>query len=103
LTVPPGVTTLIFPLLAPVGTLTFSLVAVSETMVAAFLPKLTLMAPDRFVPLMVTVLPTGPLVGLMDVIVGAAARQSVRLVDPVPTVCVPAGHAVAAVAPVEST
>jgi hypothetical protein len=103
LTVPPGVTTLIFPLLAPLGTLTFNLVAVSETMVVAFVPpKVTLVAPDRFVPLMVTVAPTRPLAGICEM-VGAGTMQSDALVEPVPTVEVPAGQGVAAVAPVVST
>ncbi len=40
--------------------------------VAAAPPKLTLVAPDRFVPMMYTVVPWFPLLGRSVVIVGAA-------------------------------
>ena len=70
--VPPGVVTLSGPVVAPLGT--FARIAVSEVTVnlAALTPlNLTAVAPVKFVPLIVTLLPTGPLVGVNVVIVGA--------------------------------
>src|SRR2546428_13120435 len=71
--VPPEVVTLIGPVVAPLGT-------VAEIEVAEFTVKLALVplnrtavAPVKFVPLIVTVVPTGPLVGVKLVIVGALA------------------------------
>ena len=68
--VPPGVVTTILWLVAPLGTYTLILVAVSFLSVPGTPPKLTL-AFSRLVPLMVTTVPTGPEVGLKLVIVGA--------------------------------
>ena len=71
--VPPGVVTWIGPLpLAPLGTM--AVIWVLETtvkLVAAVPLKVTEVAPVKLVPLMVTWVPTGPLVGVNEVIVGA--------------------------------
>ena len=69
--VPPGVVTLIGPLVAPLGTVAWS--AVSETTVKAALvpPNVTLVVPVKFAPPIVTFTPAGPLVGAKDEIVGA--------------------------------
>ena len=69
--VPPGVVTLSGPDVAPAGTVVW--IAVSElTVKLAFTPlNLTAVAPVKFVPLIVTLVPTGPLVGVKLVIVGA--------------------------------
>ena len=71
--VPPGVVTLIGPVVAPLGT-------VAEIEVEEFTEKLALVplnvtdeAPVKFVPLIVTVNPTCPLVGVKLVMVGALA------------------------------
>lgn len=70
--VPPGVVTAIGPVAAPVGTVAVSDVS-DATVNGALVPaKVTLVAPVSPVPLIVTVVPTGPLVGLNDEIVGAA-------------------------------
>jgi hypothetical protein len=81
--VPPGVVTVIFPVTAPVGTLavTFVPAPFTENVVAATPPNFTEVAPAKFVPLMVTEVPTGPLVGEKDVIVGAAAPVTVKSVE----------------------
>ncbi len=71
--VPPGVVTQIFPLVAPVGTV--ALIRVDEVtmnVVAETPLNVTLVAPVKFVPVMVTDVPTGPLVGENEEIVGAA-------------------------------
>src|SRR3989442_4435817 len=71
LAVPPEVVTLIGPVVAPLGT-----VAAMEgdgfTVKAALIPlNSTALAPVKLVPLMVTLVPTPPLVGEKLVIVGA--------------------------------
>ncbi len=68
--VPPGVVTLSRPVVAPAGTVAW--IAVAELTVKLALTPLnaTAVAPVKFVPLMVTLIPTGPLVGAKLVIVG---------------------------------
>lgn len=71
-TEPPGVTTVMSPLLALTGTVAFSVE--SSTMVMAEVPKplnLTEVVPVKFVPKMVTSVPAGPLSGVKLVMVGA--------------------------------
>ena len=73
---PSGVVTLILPVVAPPGTVVS--IRVSETTVkeVATVPlKATWVAPVKFVPVMVTAVPTGPLVGVNDVIVGGVAPE----------------------------
>jgi uncharacterized protein GlcG (DUF336 family) len=92
--VPPGVVTAIKPLDAPEGTVAES--AVSETTVNAALvpPKVTLVVPVKFAPAIVTFVPTVPLVGAKDEIVGAGGVT----VNAVALVAVPPG-AVTAIVP----
>src|SRR6202040_3918108 len=68
--VPPGVVTLSGPVVAPAGTVAW--IAVAELTVKVALTPLnaTAVAPVKFVPLIVTLAPTGPLVGAKLVIVG---------------------------------
>jgi hypothetical protein len=78
--VPPGVVTLIEPLAAPAGTVAVICVAESTVYVAAAPLNATAVAPVRFVPVIVTVLPAAPLVGLKLPIVGAGgATTTVKL------------------------
>ncbi len=68
---PPGVVTQIFPVVAPVGTV--AVIWVEETTLNAVAEtplNVTLVAPVKFVPVMVTDVPTGPLVGENEEIVG---------------------------------
>jgi hypothetical protein len=69
--VPPGVVTLILPVVAPLGTVAVMDVAdaMPNEQVVPF--SLTAVAPVKFVPVIVTFVPTGPLAGVKDVIVGA--------------------------------
>ena len=72
--VPPGVVTLIRPVIAPDGTT--AVICVGELtvkLVALVFLNFTTVAPVKFVPVMTTDVPTGPDVGTNDVIVGAAA------------------------------
>jgi hypothetical protein len=96
--VPLGVVTRIGPVVAPVGTETVILVpAPFMVKPGAFtLLNETAVAPEKLVPLIVTDVPTGPLVGLNDVIVGAPAPVTVKFVEPV---AVPSGL-VTAIGPV---
>jgi len=70
--VPPGVTTLKAPVVAPAGTV--ALIWVAElTAKFAFRPlNRTAVDPVKLVPVIVTEVPTGPLVGVKLVIVGRA-------------------------------
>jgi len=71
--VPPCVVIVIFPLTAPVGTIAVTCVSglVALTLNVAFTPpNVTLVVCLRLTPLMVTVAPTGPLVGMKLVICG---------------------------------
>jgi hypothetical protein len=74
--VPAGLDTLIFPVVAVAGTLTCTVVDVLETIVAETPLKVTEVTYDRFVPVMVTVAPGWPDVGLKLVIVGATPVES---------------------------
>jgi hypothetical protein len=77
--VPPGVVITIFPVFAPVGTSAVTCVSEFTVNVVAFTPpKVTLEACARVTPVMVTGVPTGPLVGVKVLIAvctfGAAAH-----------------------------
>ena len=70
--------------MAPEGTVTPMLVALQLVAVAAVPLKVTVLVPcvaPKFVPLMVTAVPTVPLLGVRLVILGAAAT-TVRVVEP---------------------
>ena len=71
--VPCGVTMEIFPVTAPLGTTAVTVVALTAINAAAAPPIVTEVAPLKFVPVIVTELPTAPLVGLKLVMLGVAA------------------------------
>ena len=68
---PPGVVTEIGPLLAPFGTVAVIVCESTTVKTAVLPPNITLVAPVKFVPVIVTCVPTGPLGGVKLVIVGA--------------------------------
>ena len=76
--VPPGVVTLSGPVVAPVGTVAWIVVAEVTEKLALTVLNVTAVAPVKFVPLIVTLLPTGSLVGVKLVIVGALATTTVN-------------------------
>ena len=76
--VPPGVVTEIVPVVAPVGTVAVTEVAVLVENVAAKPLNLTAVTPVRLVPVMVTLCPTCPVVGENDVIVGTPATVKAK-------------------------
>src|SRR5438046_5154850 len=85
LAVPPGVVTLIGPLVAPAGTV--AVIAVAELTVKLALVPLnsTAEAPVKLVPLMVTLVPTGPLPGVKLVIVGGLMTVKLAALLAVPS------------------
>src|SRR3989442_1705909 len=68
--VPAEVVTRIGPVVAPLGTLAVIWVFEFTVKVAVVPLKVTAVAPVKLVPLIVTVVPTGPLVGVKELIVG---------------------------------
>jgi len=76
---PAGVVTLIGPVIAPAGTVVVIVVALTTVNVAAVPPKVTAVAPVKFFPLIVTVVPTGPEVGVNEVMVGPPAVVTLKL------------------------
>jgi hypothetical protein len=80
--VPPGVVTEMLPD-EPLPTTAVMLVALTTVNdVAAVPPKFTPVAPVKLVPVMVTVAPTAAVVGVNDVIVGAAEKPAKVAVPP---------------------
>lgn len=70
---PPAVVTVMVPEVAPTGTVAVIVVSLdTEKLLAAVPLKLMLVAPEKLVPVSVTVVPIRPLVGMKLVIVGAA-------------------------------
>ncbi|MBZ5545309.1 MAG: hypothetical protein LAO07_16780, partial [Acidobacteriia bacterium] len=67
---PAGVVTLIAPVVAPVGTVVEILVSELTVKVAPVPSNATAVAPVNPVPLSMTAVPTGPLVGLKEVTCG---------------------------------
>jgi hypothetical protein len=85
LAVPPTVTTT-FPVVAPVGTAATMLVALQLVAVAAVPLNVTVLVPwvaPKFAPVIVTLVPTSPDVGLKLVMLGAGAAVTVTLADAV--------------------
>lgn len=73
---PPGTVTAIGPSVAPVGTAAVIWVAELTVKVASVPLNSTRFAPVKFVPVMTTFVPTGPLVGENDVTVGVAPAKA---------------------------
>ena len=69
--VPPGVVTLIVPVVAPAGTVAVIWVSLFTAKAAVVPLNFTAVAPLRLLPVMVTLVPTGPLVGANELRVGA--------------------------------
>ena len=73
-TLPPLVVTLIFPVVAPVGTVAVTSVSETTVKLADFPLNATLMVCTSPVPLIVTGVPTGPLGGENESIVGVTSN-----------------------------
>lgn len=73
--------TLILPVVAPVGTVAvIDMFELTVNEVAVVVLNLTAVVPQRFVPVIVTLVPVGPAVGVNEVMVGAAAVTTVKSV-----------------------
>lgn len=78
-----GTFTVMGPVVAPVGTVAVMTVPAWLTVKVDCAPlNSTRLAPVKFVPLIVTLVPTGPLVGVNDEIVGGAARAAGAIAIP---------------------
>jgi hypothetical protein len=84
--VPPGVVTEIGPVFAPFGTVVVITVSELELMIALLPANITLVAPVKFDPLIVTGVPAVPCKGVKPLIVGAAIT-----VKFVPLIAIPWG------------
>ena len=78
--VPPGVETLMGPVVAPAGTVAVMCVFDATVNVAFVLLNVTADAPKKPVPVMSTEEPSGPLVGVNEVIVGTGEAVTSKLV-----------------------
>ena len=81
---PSGVVTLSGPVVAPFGTVAWITIGVVTVKLALTPLNVTAVAPVKFVPLSVTLLPTGPLVGVKLVIVGAGITVKLVVLVAVP-------------------
>ena len=82
--VPPGVVTLIGPLVAPLGTVAVIWVLVFTVKLAPVPLKATAVAPVKLFPLMVTEVPTDPLLGLKELMVGGGITVKLLALVAVP-------------------
>jgi hypothetical protein len=84
----PPTSTVIFPEIAPAGTAATMLVDVGVPLILATVPlNLTILLAGvvlKFVPVIVTEVPTGPEIGLKLVMVGAPAAVTVKSAELVP-------------------
>jgi hypothetical protein len=100
-TVPPVVVITIFPVIAPVGTVAVTWVSeLTVKVVAATAPKVTLVVWGSPVPVVTTLVPTLPLVGVKLVMVGVTLKVLELVTDPpdVVTVIFPVSQALGTVA-----
>jgi hypothetical protein len=80
--VPPGVVTVNGPVVAPAGTVAWITVADVTVNVAAVPLNRTAVAPVKFAPVIVTLAPTSPLVGVKLVILGATVKLAALVAAP---------------------
>ena len=79
---PPRVVTLMVPVVAPAGTVAVILEYESTVKLAETPWNLTEVAPAKAVPVMTTLVPTGPLVGLNPLMVGATLKVESLVATP---------------------
>lgn len=96
--VPPGVVTASRPLLALAGTMKERVVASTIVKLLTLVPfRVTLLAPVKLVPVIVTLAPTRPLAGVKLTSVGAGMRGAVIVNVAAPDVLPSAGEGLATV------
>ena len=87
--VPSAAVTLIFPVVAPAGTLArISVLETTLKVVAATPLKLTSVAPVKLFPMMVTCVPTKPLVGVNELMLGGKVTVKLLELVAVPSIAV---------------
>jgi hypothetical protein len=97
------------PVVVPVGTVVLIVPELLTVKVAAFPPNETAVAPVKFVPVIVTPVPTAPLAGAKEVMAGVTVKRVVVTKGPLPGVVTVRGPVVApagtdvVIVPAEST
>ncbi len=93
--VPSSVVTVMGPLVAPAGTVVVIVPELFTVKVAALPPNETALAPEKFVPVIVTPAPTPPKVGVKEVMAGVTVKRVVVTIGPLPGVVTVMGPVVA--------
>jgi hypothetical protein len=70
------------PVLAPKGTAVVTVPELLTVNVAALPPNETTVAPVKFVPVIVTPVPTGPVAGAKELMAGVTVKRVVVRIDP---------------------
>jgi len=93
--VPSSVVTMMGPVAAPAGTVVVTVPELLTVNVATLPPKKTALAPVKFVPVIVTLVPTRPLAGVKEVMAGVTVKRVVVFKGPLPGVVTVMGPVVA--------
>ena len=93
--VPSSVVTVMRPVVAPKGTVAVTVPELLTVNVDTFPPSETAAAPAKFVPVIVTPVPTGPLAGVKEVMAGVTVKRVVVFKGPLPGVVTVMGPVVA--------
>jgi hypothetical protein len=84
--VPSSVVTTMGPVIAPAGTVAVIVPELLTVNVAALPPNETAVAPVKFVPVIVTPVPTAPIAGAKEVMAGVTVKRVVDTIAPLPGV-----------------
>lgn len=87
-TIPAGVVTVIFPVVASAGTVAVMVVEFTTVNTAVFALNFTLVAPVKLVPVIVTTVSTAPLTGVKELIVAGMQKSFVLVAVPLTLVTV---------------
>jgi hypothetical protein len=93
--VPSSVVTTMGPVIAPAGTVAVIVPELLTVNVAALPPNETVVAPVKFVPVIVTPVPTAPIAGAKEVMAGVTVKRVVVTIAPLPGVVTVMGPVVA--------
>jgi hypothetical protein len=93
--VPSSVVTTMGPVIAPAGTVAVIVPELLTVNVAALPPNETAVAPVKFVPVIVTPVPTAPIAGAKEVMAGVTVKRDVVTIAPLPGVVTVMGPVVA--------
>jgi hypothetical protein len=93
--VPSSVVTTMGPVIAPAGTVAVIVPELLTVNVAALPPNETAVAPVKFVPVIVTPVPTAPIAGAKEVMAGVTVKRVVVTIAPFPDVVMVRGPVVA--------